>query len=147
MIAAFGDIFQLPPVAGRPVYARPTNMQYHNTFDLEKRWEMLAVINLTENHRQGEDKTLANLLNRLQFVQRGDMLPDDIETLKSRLCPERHLDLQGASINVVCKQATAFKLNMESLKKHQGEKTVIKAVHYKKDQKNFKPKIEKMTDP
>ena len=143
MIAAFGDIFQLPPVAGRPAYARPTNVQYHNTFELENRWEMLAVINLTENHRQGEDKPFADLLNRLRFVQRGDMLPEDIETLKSRIRPERHPDLQGAAINVVCRRATAFKMNMENLKKHPGDETVKKAVHYKKDQKNFKPKIEK----
>ena len=143
MIAAFGDIFQLPPVAGRPVYARPSNVQYHNTFDLENRWEMLAVINLTENHRQGEDKPFVDLLNRLRFVQRGDMLPEDIKTLKNRIRPEKNPDLQGAAINVVCKRAKAFKMNMKNLKKLPGDETVIKAVHYKKDQKSFKPKIEK----
>ena len=71
------------------------------------------------------------------------MLPEDIKTLKNRIRPEKHPDLQGAAINVVCKRAKAFKMNMENLKKLPGDETVIKAVHYKKDQKSFKPKIEK----
>ena len=52
-IFAFGDIFQLCPVAGNPVFAHPSNPAYHLTYRLQNLWNLLTVVNLTINHRQG----------------------------------------------------------------------------------------------
>ena len=64
-IFAFGDIMQLKPCQGRYVFELPSNPDFHITHLLQSRWKMLQVINLTTNHRQGNDKTYADLLNRI----------------------------------------------------------------------------------
>merc|ERR1712218_735869 len=48
-IYAFGDIFQLQPVASRHVFARPSNPAYHVSYMLQNLWNMLTVVNLTIN--------------------------------------------------------------------------------------------------
>ena len=61
MVMAFGDIFQLPPVLGRAPFREPQDSQYAMTHAIEPRWELLKVLNLEENHRQGEDREFADV--------------------------------------------------------------------------------------
>ena len=139
LILLFGDIFQLKPVAGSYIFSLPSNRQYHNTFYLANRWEMLTVINLETNHRQGADGAFADLLNRIRFARPGELSHDDNETLKSRVRSPKHDDIKNASLHVVCTKRKAFKLNADYIKTLPGEETLIKAVHFKKTQKSFKP--------
>ena len=141
MIGAYGDIFQLKPVCGRYTFAEPSNVQYHNTFSLASRWEMLQVLNLEINHRQGKDGAFADLLNRLRFVRRGDMLPEDVRTLEGRVRPANHPDLCGASINIVCTRRKSHQMNTQYLRDLPGDETLIQTHHYKSNQKHFKPTI------
>jgi hypothetical protein len=141
MIACFGDIFQLKPVLGHYVFTKPQNAAFHITFLLDSRWEMLRVLNLTTNHRQGKDRSFADLLNRIRFVEKGAMLPEDIETLESRVRPIGHPDLQAASINVVCKLRQSALMNDAYLDSLAGNSTMIKAVNYTTNKKHFKPRI------
>ena len=143
LIMAFGDIFQLKPVCGKYIFHKPSNKAYHLTFMLANRWEMLCVINLETNHRQGEDGAFADMLNRLRFVKRGEMLPEDIATLEERVRPEDHLDLVGASVNIICTLAKGHKINTRYLRSLPGEEIILKAIHYKSNKKIFKPPINK----
>ena len=77
----FGDIFQLKPVAGAYIFSLPSNQQYHNTFYLANHWEMLTVINIKTNHRQGADGAIADLLNWIRFTRPGKLFHDDNKTL------------------------------------------------------------------
>ena len=72
-IIAFGDLFQLKPVHGSYIFdnRRPESYLWHK-FDVSL---------LTTNHRQAEDKTWAEILNRIRTGQPTDT---DIEMLKGR---------------------------------------------------------------
>ena len=58
-------------------------------------WRSFEVINLEENHRQGDDKTYADMLNRIRFGRQSN---DDLKVLESRVRPEGHPDLEGAML-------------------------------------------------
>ena len=139
MVMAFGDAFQLPPVLGRAPFREPQDTQYAMTHVIEPRWELLRVINLEENHRQGEDKEFADVLNRVRVVEKGKMLDKDIALLMTRVRPEGHKDLEEASINIVCTRKKCAAMNKKYIEHLEGEATVIKAVHYKTTQKHYKP--------
>ena len=63
-ILDLGDMLQLRPVLWAFAFEKPKNPEFHATFKLHNRWEMFRVLNLEINHRQGEDKNYAEILNR-----------------------------------------------------------------------------------
>ena len=139
MVLAFGDMFQLKPVQGRPGFSEPQNAQYAITHMLEPRWELLNVLNLIENHRQGEDREFADLLNRIRVVEKGEITDEDMAILQTRVRPEGHKDLKNASINIVCTRKKCATMNKKYIESLEGEACTISAVHYRKTQKKYIP--------
>ena len=66
----------------------------------ESLWRRFDVINLTENHRQGNDKTYADLLNRVRV---GEHTEEDLKLLETRVRKKNHKDLKGA-LFMACKK-------------------------------------------
>jgi len=95
----FGDILQLRPVRARYIFQEPQSENYHLTFMVDSLWHKMDVICLLKNHRQEEDKTYADLLNR---VRTGDQTEEDLDLLRTRVRPEGHLDLEGDALIVTC---------------------------------------------
>ena len=58
------------------------DLEFRITHSLANRWEMFSSVLLEINHRQGNDKTYADLLNRLRI---GKETEEDIELLSSRI--------------------------------------------------------------
>ena len=141
MIAAFGDIFQLKPVRGRYIFDRPSNPAFLSKYLLDSLWEKLQVINLETNHRQGEDGAFADLLNRIRFAKKGELLPEDIKTLEERVRPANHPDLQGADMSIVCTLSKAQEINSSYLAQLPDDSTTITAICIKANQKDFKPQV------
>jgi hypothetical protein len=104
------------------------------------------VINLETNHRQGAGGEFAELLNRLRVVRKGEMLEEDVKTLQARIRKKGHADMKNASINIVCKRATVFTMNMKYLMTTEGEMITNKAVNYKGNQKEYKPLLHRSGD-
>ena len=102
---------------------------------LDPRWELLEVLTLIENHRQGEDREFANLLNRIRVVEKGQMTEEDVALLQTRVRPEGHEDLKNASINIVCTRKKCASMNKKYIEALDGEAVTVKAVHYRKTQK------------
>ncbi len=140
-ILNFGDLFQLKPVQAKQVFLKPNSPSYLMQYLTEPIWPQFTVINLETNHRQGKDKEWADTLNRIRKVQAGKMTEEDKITLRSRFRQRDSPDLLSADINIVTTRAEAHKLNEGYLKKLPGETIVIKAVHIKSNQKEFKPTI------
>ena len=65
----FGDPLQLRPVKGRYIFEAPSCPDYLLAYGdgSDTLWRSFDVINLEENHRQGEDKSYAEMLNRIRF--------------------------------------------------------------------------------
>ena len=54
-LMCFGDMLQLRPVLGNYIFQRPKEDCFKVVFEVAPRWQMLKVINLEVNHRQGDD--------------------------------------------------------------------------------------------
>ena len=139
-ILDLGDILQLRPVLGAFPFEKPKNPEFHATFKMENRWELFSVLNLEINHRQGEDRVYAEMLNRIRV---GKMTEEDIAKLKTRVRPKNHPDLKEISLYIVPTRKACAKFNGEYLKSIEGEEIELKARHYHATQKKYKPFIEK----
>ena len=100
---------------------------------------MFNSLILELNHRQGEDKPYADLLNRIRV---GKQTQDDLNLLRTRVRPEKHPDLKTADLFIVCKRKECAKLNFAHMNKIDGKMIKLKARHHNPTQKNYKPWIE-----
>jgi ATP-dependent DNA helicase PIF1 len=73
------DIMQIKPTLGRYIMQCPITQQYWITYGIDSLWHKFECIVLENNHRQGEDKHYANMLNRKRIGQQTAM---DIQELK-----------------------------------------------------------------
>ena len=100
---------------------------------------MFQSLILEINHRQGDDKPDADLLNRIRVGQQSQA---DIDLLRTRVRLAKHPDLRKADLYIVCKRKECAKLNLEYLNTLTGEMIKIKAKHHHATQKKYKPWIE-----
>ena len=69
----------------------PKSQQFLLAYELDSLWHKFGCIILEKNHRQGDDKIYAELLNRARI---GEETKEDIETLKKRVRSEKHPDIR-----------------------------------------------------
>ena len=84
LVILFGDPAQLKPIRGSYIFAAPNCQDYKLAYGdgTDSLWRSFSVINLEENHRQGEDKSYADMLNRMRV---GKHTQEDVEALKTRI--------------------------------------------------------------
>ena len=75
----FGDILQLKPVKGRYIFEQPISESFLLAFLTGSLWKKFDVVILKHNHRQGEDKEYADILNRLRI---GEVTEEDVKILE-----------------------------------------------------------------
>ena len=137
-IFCFGDILQLQPVCGKFIFDRPSNSSFYISFELDSLWHKFSILNLEINHRQGKDKEYADMLNR---IREGKQTKADIEHLEERIRPYGHSDLEDVSLYIVCKKKECARINSQYLCDLPGEEISVKATHFHKNQKKYKPSI------
>ena len=135
-------IFQLKPVRGRYIFQQPSCPEYHQTFGdgTDTLWNSFEVINLTYNHRQGNYKTYADILNRIRLNEQTN---DDLTILRGRVREEGHSELDSASIRIFSTVAEVVDCNVAKMTELTGPHYIIKATHFTKSSSNFKPHIDK----
>ena len=135
----FGDPLQLRPVKGRYIFEAPSCPDYLLAYGdgSDTLWRSFDVINLEENHRQGEDKSYAEMLNRIRFGRQSD---DDLKVLESRVRSEGHPDLEGAML-ISPRKVKVARFNEKCINELTGKLYKSKAVHIQAMSKNFKPAI------
>ena len=80
-----GDLLQLRPVLAKWIFEEPSNKAFGASYSSNSLWELFEPIELTQNHRQGEDKVYADVLNRMR---KGLNTEDDFRLLESRVSSE-----------------------------------------------------------
>ena len=138
-IICFGDILQLQPCRARYIFEEPKCEAYKLAYDCETHWKSFEVITLEENHRQDEDKSYANILNRIRV---GKVHQDDIEILETRVRPMGHPDLEGA-MYLACTNESVSKHNRTRLNELEGELITIEAINVHSSSKYFRPLVDK----
>ena len=139
-ILFFGDLLQLCPVQGKFVFEAPQNVAFKVTNEIQSRWKMMKVINLEENHRQGNSREYADLLNR---IRESKQTRADLDKLRSRIRPRGHPDLESIDLNIVCTRRQCALINMMYLNNLEGDETVVLARHVMPTRKKFIPRISK----
>ena len=139
----FGDPAQLEPILGSYIFDAPNCQDYKLAYGdgTDSLWRSFAVINLQENHRQGEDKIYADMLNRIRM---GRQTAEDIKILKTRVRASDHHDLKEAlSISAKVKPVASF--NERAINMLPGKLYTSKATHIQAMTKSYKAKIDKTT--
>ena len=81
-VLLLGDLMQLQPILGRWIFAKPKHSSWHNRYANGGLWDLFSPYILHQNHRQGEDKDYAHLLNRLRI---GQQTKEDIKIIRTRI--------------------------------------------------------------
>ena len=76
-IIVVGDMYQLPPIRKKPVFANFKN----DVFNLYHPWHLFTMIELVEIMRQKDDQPFAELLNRFRTANQTE---EDIKCIQSR---------------------------------------------------------------
>ena len=120
-IMFLGDLMQLKPVKGHPIFSKPGGRDgkrqalWGSTSNL---WLNLKVITLTRNFRQEEDDQWMNCLNTVRCLTNIEDLPDDIR----KLLESRRLTKKQEKIWTFVKDSFhAFYTNAE-VEKHNNQK-------------------------
>ena len=97
------------------------------------------VIVLKHNHRQGEDKEYANVLNRIRI---GDLTDEDIKLLETRVRPVNHPDIPASALVVTCMNKEVNEINNNRLDLIEVPEYVIESVNKTNTNKIFNPETD-----
>ena len=140
-LLCFGDLLQIKQVKGRYIFEEPKCDSFKLANSIQPHWNRFKVVNLEENHRQGEDKTYAEILNR---ICTGDHSEEDIHQLEKRVRPKNHPDLKDDdTLYLFGKNKPVDEMNTRRIFKIKGEEYRINARCFHSTMKNFKPPISK----
>ena len=120
----------------------PTNQEVWLVYEVDSVWHIFECIILEINHRQGEDKEYANMLNRIRV---GQETPEDIQKLKERVRKENspEIEKETDALYIFGTNKNVNKMNNRRLKQLKGEEQVIMAICLHKSIKSFKPPMDK----
>jgi hypothetical protein len=137
----FGDLLQIKPVKGRYIFQEPKCDDFKLANAVKPHWNCFRIINLEENHRQGNDKGYAEILNRIRI---GEQTDEDMIGLEKRVRPKNHPDLKDKdAMYLFGKNKPVDEMNEKRLMKIKGEEFIIEAKSFHSTMKNFKPPISK----
>ena len=141
-VLCFGDLLQIKPVKGRYIFEEPKGLEFKLAFAVNPHWERFRIVNLEENHRQGADKSYADVLNRIRVDKQTD---EDMEMLQKRVRPKNHKDMKNPdSLWLFGKNKPVDDMNTIRLLKIKGEELIkIKAKCFHATIKDFKPPLGK----
>ena len=137
-VMVLGDLMQMSPVTGRFIFLDPRDKQFHLSHDLDPLWRKFHCITLKENHRQGDDKDYAEMLNRIRVGKQTD---EDVLKLKERVRNESHEDIQKEkdALFIFGTNKNVNKMNKKRLKELNGEEHTITAICHHRTIKKFDP--------
>ena len=134
-VFVFGDLFQLQPTRARYVFEQPTNQEHALARALRDLWKLFTVINLEENHRQGDDKTYGDLLNRVRVGAHTD---EDIALLQTRVRPKSDPTIDPNALHIYGTNAKVNARNNAKLEEIDGVLYEIRAKNASRTVKTFK---------
>ena len=136
----FGDILQLRPVCATYIFEEPISEKFKLVFHANSLWKKFKFVILQTNHRQGEDKVYADLLNR---IRKGDIIEEDIKILTERVRHSNHPEIPKDALVITCTNKEVNRINEERLAMIHEEEYLFESINRGINQKGFSPK----TDP
>ena len=126
-VLMFGDLMQLRPVRGNFIFEPPKYGKLKDVYSAFNLWETFECIMLEKNHRQGSDKTYAEILNRLRFKEKDEELTEeDTNILKARIKKPSN---EEQTVKIFGKNETVNKINEERLQSLKSTQFTLEAIH------------------
>ena len=94
---------------------------------------------LMTNHRQGEDREYADVLNRIRV---GEIQEEDIRLLEKRVRPVSDPDIPFEALVVSCINEGVNQINEKKLALIDGDECIVQAVTKTATKGNIKPKTD-----
>ena len=124
-ILLFGDILQLKPVMAPFIFEQPKSATYNLPHLIDPLWQKFKVLFLNQNHRQGEDRAYAEILNR---IRTGEQTEADCNILKQRVRKESASDLPLDALYINCTNKGVNAINEKRLDAMSGDPVPFTAV-------------------
>ena len=135
----FGDILQLRPVCAPFIFEEPVNENFKPAYLVGSLWLKFKVVLLRTNHRQGEDKDYADLLNR---VRSGQITEDDIKALQNQVRHENDPDIPRDALVVTCTNKEVNRINNDRLDAIKEIEYTFESINQNGLKKSFQPKTD-----
>ena len=90
---------------------------------MDQLWRKFDVVILLTNHRQGEDREYADILNRIRV---GDIQPEDLKKLNVRVISAK--DIPKDALIITCKNKEVNSFNEKRLSEIEGQEFTVEAV-------------------
>ena len=107
---------------------------------IESLWEKFDIVLLRKNHRQGEDRQYADILNRLRI---GLVTEEDTELLETRVKAVNDQDIPREALVVLCTNVEVNKVNEDRLNSIEEPEYIIEAIFKTSTQKQCKPRVDR----
>lgn len=133
-----GDITQLPPVRGNFIFDVPKSKTFESGDAWSPLWRKFSVVNLVTNHRQGNDKDWAELLNRVRIGEPSD---NDMKELMSRVRSLNDPEIPSDAMYVAATRKIVREINTERLNGLETEGYTIDSINISASCKTFNPTI------
>ena len=117
-VIMLGDILQIKPVRAPYIFEAPQNSNMEDSFLIESLFEKFQIINLTKNHRQGEDKEYGDMLARFKV---GEVNDEDINKLKTKVLKENDPNLLTEGLYIAATNEVVNQVNHKKLNKMPGD--------------------------
>ena len=138
-IFLFGDILQLRPVQARYIFEEPISERFQLSYHLDSLWKKFDVVMLRINHRQGEDKKYADILNRIRI---GDIQEEDVKCLAERVRAQNHPDIPEEALVITCKNKDVNAINERKLARINNQEYISEAETKTQTLKKLTPKVD-----
>ena len=142
----FGDPLQLRPVKRKFPWEAPRNEKFRlynlaegQDDEHNQMWMDFKPIMLKTNHRQGDEKLFAEVLNRVRV---GELTDDDQTLMKTRVFPEDCSTIPKGCIYIFPTNEEVNKINQIALEELEGEEFTVEAVVTHRTNQNFKAPVE-----
>ena len=139
-VFVLGDIMQIRPPGARHVFLGPLDPRLQILHQLDPLWKKFEVVILKTNHRQGEDKEYADILNRIRV---GEQTKEDIEVLNTRVFPRNSPEIPKDGLIITGTNEIVNRFNNQKLNELPGELFEFKAQVTSDTRGEFVPKLDK----
>ena len=126
-VILLGDLLKIRPVNGKFVFQAPNNKGLKLTHMMDSLWEKFVVITLRPNHRQGEDKPYAELLNIVRF---GEQTVEDFNLLRTRVFMKDSVEIPKNALMVKGTNAKVIQFNTDRLNEIDSPLEILTATIY-----------------
>ena len=137
-VVLFGDLMQLKPIKGRWIFEAPSGPA-KNAHELVSLWKEMEPHTLEENHRQKNDKTFADLLNRIRM---GEKTEEDVKILNTRIVKNLAKDAPSDTLMIFCTRDEVHAQNNFKMGQLDAHPKSFKAVHHCSTRTRYSPPID-----